>query len=287
MRYEEKLGRHMVYVLVLAVVSMTVSGCRQQQPTGRSPRTVSSYRGSDGAEYCPPGYIPAGPPAVVWRTVSGRTVILDPGHGGDDLGTNHFGLREKDINLDLAHRTAAMLRARGANVIMTRSSDVFIPLPERSAIANRNPNAAFVSIHVNASGSNPNAVGVETFVLSGEFTDAQRSQTVATRFRNGGDDSIQAKQALANLAVRSRAQGPTLAASIQRQMCGRLGETDRGVKPGNLAVLRETYFGPAVLVEVGFLTHQPTAERMRTEDWRRRTAEALCEGICDFLQRPE
>lgn len=290
MRYEEKLGRHMMYVLVLAVASLVVSGCRQQQTSRsgyRSGGAVPAYRGADGVEYCPPGYVPYEAPVTVWRTVSGQTVILDPGHGGDDNGASHFGLREKDINLDLAHRTAAMLRARGANVIMTRSSDVFIPLSERSAIANRNPNATFVSVHVNASGSNPNAAGVETFVLSQEFTDAQRSQTVAGRFRNGGDDSVQAKEALANLAVRSRARGPALASSVQRQMCGRLGETDRGVKPGNLAVLRETYFGPAILVEVGFLTHRPTAERMRTEEWRRRTAEALSEGICDFLQQPE
>ncbi|MCD8351704.1 MAG: N-acetylmuramoyl-L-alanine amidase [Planctomycetaceae bacterium] len=239
--------------------------------------------------YCPPA-VPEvayeAPPAQSWGTVAGKTVILDAGHGGDDHGASHFGLREKDINLDLANRTAALLGARGCTVVMTRSDDRFVPLPERSAVANRYPNAALVSIHVNAAPNNPGVDGIETFVLSQEFTDKDRSRIAATRFKASGVDAVNGKQALANLATASRTRCPVLAESLQRSLTSRLGEADRGVKYKDLAVLRETYFGPAALVEVGFMTNPRSADRMRTDAWRRRTSEALCEGICSFLQQP-
>lgn len=262
-----------------AVMLFAAAGCRRTPPTA-----------GGSAQPCPSVPVPpcdAVVAAPAWRTVVGRTVILDPGHGGQDEGTSHFGLKEKDINLDLALRTAALLRARGANVVLTRSADVFIPLPERSAIANRNINATFVSIHVNASGANPNAAGVETFVLTKDRTDEERAAALAGKYRADGADPAQAQQALADLAAQSRKRGESLASSLQRSLVARLGETDRGVKPGNLAVLRETYFAAAALVEVGFLTNARSAEQMRTDEWRRRTSEALCEGICEFLQRPE
>ncbi len=229
--------------------------------------------------YCPPES------AQSFAGVAGKTVILDAGHGGHDAGASHFGLNEKDINLDLAMRAAALLRARGANVIMTRAADQFIPLPERSAIANRCPNATLVSIHVNAAPNNSSATGIETFVLSQEFTDQERGRHVAERYRMNGRDTAQGRQALANLAQTSRTRGPALASSLQKTLCARLGAPDRGVKTKNLAVLRETYFGPAALVEVGFLTNPESARRLASEDYRRRAAEALADGIAAFLSR--
>lgn len=230
-----------------------------------------------------PAALPAAP---AWQSLAGQTVILDAGHGGKDPGASHFGLMEKDINLDLARRTAAILRARGVNVVMTRSTDDFISLPERSAIANRTPNATLVSIHVNAAPGYPTSTGVETFILSGEFTDAERGRIAAERFKANGSSSPESKAALATLCVQARNRGPALAEAITRTLSSRIGEPNRGVKQKNLAVLRETYFGPAVLVEVGFLTNRRSAERMRTDDWRRRTADALADGICEFLRLP-
>lgn len=255
--------------------------------------------GPAGNAYCPPGTQTVIPPASgwqaggvceavpaqpAWRPEAGRTVVVDAGHGGSDEGTKHFGLREKDVNLDLAIRTANLLRARGCNVVMTRTADHNVSLADRSAAANRNPNAVFVSIHCNAVASNPGVSGVETFVLSGDISDQQRAAAAAGRYRANGYDAAAGQQALATLAANSRAKGPALAGSLQRSLTRRLGENDRGVKSKNLAVLRETYFGPAALVEVGFMTNPQTAERMRTEEWRRRTSEALCEGVCDFLR---
>lgn len=239
----------------------------------------------------PPPCAPCVPMATadiaVWQPVAGRTVILDAGHGGKDAGTGHFGLVEKDINLDLALRTAGLLRAKGVTVLFTRDSDVFIPLPERSALANRHPNAIFVSLHVNASEANPGATGVETFVLTAKFSDEDRRRAIAETVTMDGYDSQAGRRLLGDMATRYRGRAPALAASLQRSLTSRLAECDRGVKTANLAVLRETYFSTAVLVEVGFLSNEGTAERMRTESWRRQTSEALCEGIVRFLRQPE
>ncbi len=277
--------------LALACAAPFLSGCPEQnQPTAareeKAPAAAAPI--APAQAYAVPVVAAAPAPVATWQPIAGKSVILDAGHGGNDLGAAHFGLQEKDINLDLVLRTAALLRAQGVTVHLTRQSDVFVPLPQRSAFANRYPNAVLVSVHVNASASNPNAFGVETFVLSGEFKDADRGRTAASRYKIAGStDPNQGKQAVANLAARCRNQGPGLAKSIQSSLTGRLGEPNRGVKPGNLAVLRETYFCPAVLVEVGFITHAGTATRMRTDEWRRRVSEGLAAGIADFLRQPQ
>jgi N-acetylmuramoyl-L-alanine amidase len=285
--------------MIAAAVLLLAAGCGGQRParpaaTARAgfapppyaaPQTMTVTASPSPVIVLPPSQPAYGAPAPTQPVVSiaGKTVILDAGHGGHDEGTSHFGLREKDINLDLTLRTAALLRARGVAVIMTRQSDQFVPLPERSAVANRSPNATLVSIHTNAAPNNPAASGIETFVLSQEFTDQDRGRHVAERYRMNGQDSEQGRQALANLAVQSRSRGPALASSLQQTLCARLGEADRGVKTKNLAVLRETYFGPAALVEVGFLTNPQSAQKMASADWRNRTAGAIADGIAAFL----
>lgn len=291
-------------VAVAAVLFAVLAGCSNQQPQTRQARSRGVPAAAPGTYHTAPPAVASAPYVVPmqsyqptplteipaqpsWQPVSGRTVIIDAGHGGTDPGASHYGLVEKDVNLDLANRTANLLRARGCTVVMTRSSDTFVPLPERSAIANRHPNAAFVSIHCNAAPGYPEATGVESFILAGDVSDRARAEAVRNRYKAGGGmDTVQGKQALATLATQSRARGPALANSLQRSLCSRLGENDRGVQHRDLAVLRETYFGPAALVEVGFMTNARTAQQMRTEEWRRRTAEGLCEGICAFLQQP-
>ncbi|MCC8179482.1 MAG: N-acetylmuramoyl-L-alanine amidase [Planctomycetes bacterium] len=287
MKNNQTMQRYWLWCL-FAIALLVASGCPQGGRVGPPP----PRRMGQAPEYCPPVAVqPESLPVTVmepapsFQPIAGQTVILDAGHGGQDLGAAHFGLREKDINLDLTLRTAALLRSRGVAVQLTRQSDVSVSLPERSAFANKYPNAVLVSIHVNASAKNPAARGIETFVLSPQFTDADRSRTIASRFRVSGTDSVQSAQALANLAATCRAKGPALASALQQSMTSRLGEPDRGVKTANLSVLRETYFCPAVLVEVGFLTNPATAQRMATEQWRRLTAEALADGIAAFLRQ--
>ncbi|MDR2391125.1 MAG: N-acetylmuramoyl-L-alanine amidase [Planctomycetota bacterium] len=265
------------------VFGFFVAGCREPQPRRETTAEKLPPYPAAPATAPAPG-VPADPPRL---PVAGRTVILDAGHGGADAGASWNGLREKDITLDLALRTAAVLRAGGVNVLFTRRTDVFVPLPERSAFANRHPDAAFVSIHVNASEKNAAAAGVETFVLAATRNDAERGRAAAGQYRVRGDDSGKSGEILASLAARCRYRGEALAEAVQRRLAARLAVPDRGVKRADFAVLRETYFCSAVLVEVGFISHSPTAAAMRTGEWRQRTAEALGEGIIDFLGRPD
>ena len=86
---------------------------------------------------------------VVDTTRTFRTVVIDPGHGGKDSGVAHYGLREKDLNLDVALRLRPKLQAAGFHTVMTRTSDVFIPLETRAAISNSHASVFYISIHFN------------------------------------------------------------------------------------------------------------------------------------------
>jgi N-acetylmuramoyl-L-alanine amidase len=275
-------SRHAPIRAFLAIACcLLVAGCRESDLPGET-----AEGGQPPRPAVPPAALP--PEFSVVPTllpVAGRTVILDAGHGGVDAGASWNRLREKDITLDLAQRTASMLQARGVNVLFTRQTDAFVPLSERSAFANHHPDAVFVSIHVNASERNA-AAGVETFVLASTWNDAERGRHAAGKYRVRGNDPGRSGEILTSLAAGCRRQGEILAESIQRRLADRLATPNRGVRNADFAVLRETYFCPAALVEVGFSSQPPTAAAMRTGEWRRRTAEALGEGIIDFLGRP-
>jgi N-acetylmuramoyl-L-alanine amidase len=146
------------------------------------------------------------------------TIVLDAGHGGSDPGAVSGARLEKDDNLNLALAVQRRLEAGGQRVVMTRDRDVFVPLAERSAISDRNHADMFVSIHRNAATS-PAANGVENFV-----------------YRNPTPRETQNAQTVLDEVVRAGVQ------------------SDRGVKRGDFAVLRNTR-APAMLLEMGFITN--------------------------------
>ena len=286
------MNRILSFVFLLAAC-LLAAGCPQQpQSESASAPQTPAARPESRAE---PAYslVPAPAPPVVqplpaqpaWQPVARKTVILDAGHGGDNLGAAYFGLNEKDVNLSLVLKTAAILRSMGVNVLLSRQTDVFIPLPGRSAFANKNPNAIFVSVHCNASDKNPQARGIETYILSQQFSDDEQCRRALARYNVTGKNREESSRQLDKLTRVCRAEGPLLAASLQRSLVGRLGDPDRGVKTGNLAVLRETFFCPAVLVEVGFISNYPTARKMASAAWRDQVAQALAEGIVNYLRK--
>lgn len=179
-------------------------------------------------------------------SVSGQTIVIDPGHGGNDPGAVANGLQEKDVVLDVGQRAADKLRASGANVIMTRSSDQFIALEERAAIANRANADIFVSIHANAAAAT-SATGTESYHFP------------------------------------TSTNGRRLAANIQNELVSHLGTRDRGVKDANFSVLRNTAM-PATLLELGFITNASEAERMKTASFRENAANAIHDGIQVYFQ---
>ncbi len=220
--------------------------------------------------------------------VSG-VVILDPGHGGEDHGAVAGGIREKDLVLDVARRAAEELRRRGATVSLTRQNDRFIPLYRRAEIANRQPGALFVAIHANSGGANRSASGIETFVLGGVSESSRLSRAAGKydlRAPDGGTLGPGAEaQELVRRSSAAKLQSAGLATCVQKSLVRTAGEADRGVRQKNLAVLRENYFGPAILTEIGFLTNPNTAAKLRDSGYRDRLAKALADGIAAYLAR--
>jgi len=232
---------------------------------------------------------PAAPAAA--RSIPLARVVLDPGHGGRDSGAlGRGGLKEKDVALSVTLRLKRLLEKRGVRVVMTRGSDRFITLLERSRIANRSKADLFLSIHCNASTSR-SVSGLESFALSWGISDSYRAGKAAARHKPsdlipGAADRVSAGAERAVLRAHmgeQRRQSQALARAVQAEMVRRLGEPARGVKFRNFSVLRETYV-PAALAEVGFISHPATERKMRTSYYRQSIAEALAEGVARYAR---
>jgi len=223
------------------------------------------------------------------------TVVLDPGHGGHDTGAiGPSGLMEKDVVLDLALRLRRLLTERlGIRVVMTRTEDVFVPLQERTAIANRAKADFFLSLHVNAA-LKRGAGGFETFYFTREPSDsdarasAQRENLVIESNSAAGTDlESLLKITLADMAVtRDMRESGELAEFVLTSLDKLLNVENRGVKSGPFYVLA-TAAMPAILVESAFITN-PREERKLTQGaYRQRVAEALYSGIAKYKVRYE
>src|ERR1044071_705087 len=180
-------------------------------------------------------------------TRSFTTVVVDAGHGGKDNGAfRRYGGAGKNATLDVATRLAAKLRQPPFHVVMTRSSDVFVPLDERAAISNRQNNAIFVSVHFNDSGRR-GIRGFETY-------------------------------------YRSPVARP-LAYRIQQQIMTLPGAVNRGVKTANFRVLRKSAY-PAVLVESGFLSNRKEGAAARSASRRDDLADKIAQAIVNSRHGP-
>jgi N-acetylmuramoyl-L-alanine amidase len=195
-----------------------------------------------------------------------ETVVLDPGHGGHDKGqVSRYG-NEKDFALDTARKLRPLLQAKGLRVIMTRESDYFVPLEVRAQIANAAHNSIFVSIHFNASGDDPNAIGFEIFSFTPRGAPSTSDSQVASSAYNMQPGSTVDAQSMA------------LSACIYHSLLGHIPEYDRGIKRARFAVLRLTKV-PAVLIEGGFLTERGESKLIADKDWRAKLAGAISVGI--------
>lgn len=194
------------------------------------------------------------------------TVVLDPGHGGHDRGAvSRFGF-EKDFALDVALRARRLLEKAGYTVVMTRSSDIFIPLEQRPAIANRLANSIFVSIHFNASSSNAEARGFEIFSIAPRGAPATNDATPSERdLREEPGNSAELPSG-------------ALAGSIHHALLGQVPMVDRGLKHARFAVLRLCE-RPAVLVECGFVSNATESSLISSGTWRARLADAVVDGV--------
>ncbi|MDI6606134.1 MAG: N-acetylmuramoyl-L-alanine amidase [Candidatus Omnitrophota bacterium] len=219
-----------------------------------------------------------------------KKVVIDPGHGGKDPGAiSRSGLREKDINLDIAKRMRNLLKAQGIEVVMTRSDDTFIPLPERARIANSSGADIFISIHSNANRLKT-MKGFEIYYVAPNIGDGNRAVLSAKKdnlnFAESclGDSSLTLKAIIWDMIyTHSRAEAIELSRSICSSAHDNLGVEVLGIKKGRFAVLKEVFI-PAVLVEVGFLSNSAEARMLNNAYYRQKIAESIAEGIRDYEQ---
>ncbi len=172
-----------------------------------------------------------------------KWVVLDPGHGGKDNGAYWSGVREKTLNLDLARRVQAILKSKGVPAVLTRTSDVYVSLDQRAAIANKYSDHLFVSLHFNAS-LNRSVTGIESFYYS--------------------------------------SNGRKLASAIQSSLASRIRTKNRGLKKRSYKVLMKTK-GTAALVECGFISNAWERKRCNSDWFRQILAEQIAKGIVNFM----
>jgi N-acetylmuramoyl-L-alanine amidase len=219
------------------------------------------------------------------------TVVLDPGHGGPDTGAaSSEGLLEKDLTLSLAKKAAALLEKEGIRVILTRSSDLQVPLIQRTAIANYNRADLLLSVHFNASPV-PSARGTETYYMSRQATDLWSTQLAAKENAEGLEAAPPAAGGL-DLVLWEMAQTSALvesaafAETVQQEFNALLGTNDRGVRQAPFAVLEGAQM-PAVLVEVAFLSNPAEAKRLADPSFHDQVASTLVQSILHFKARHE
>lgn len=180
--------------------------------------------------------------------LQGYRIVVDPGHGGRTdpgvIGIN--GLKEKEVVLDVSFRLQDMLEELGGEVLMTRESDIEVPLWSRTRKATHYGADLFVSVHANGS-YNRNTHGIETYY---------------SRFRHPGDYY--------------------LAESLQMSMVNHLERVDRGVHHGNMWVLNHATM-PAALVEIAYMSNRHEEYLLCTDWYRESAAEAITEGIVNYV----
>ncbi len=177
------------------------------------------------------------------QAFSFSTVVIDPGHGGNDGGAYHKGVKEADLNLKVARKLKKELERKGIKVVMTRYSDQTMSITTRANIANRYPNSILVSIHFNGHRSSQPR-GIETFYVS--------------------------------------STGRRIASQIQSRLISALKSKNRGIKyTTGLSLLTKTK-APAVLVECGFLSNSYERNRCNTDWYQTVTARKIAEGIVAY-----
>ena len=213
-------------------------------------------------------------------------IVLDPGHGGHDPGVSGNGISESELVLDVSLRLKKLLENQpGMDVVMTRDSDVFIPLEQRTAMANREGADLFLSIHANAS-RNLKARGVETYFLN--FAANPEAEAVAARENSASGQTMHRLPdivraiTLNNKIDESRDFADTVQKAMVRTLSTRNRELlDRGVKQAPFVVLIGAGM-PSVLAEISFVSNKQEGVLLKSSPYRQQIAEALFDAIVKY-----
>ena len=181
--------------------------------------------------------------SIISRNPNVRTVIIDAGHGGTDVGATREGYNEKDLTLDISKRLETILKKKGLNVLMVRDDDVYVSLEDRVAFSEDNDGDIFISIHVNSS-VKPDANGLETHYYTPQSYD--------------------------------------FAQVVHREFASAINSKDRGLFKSKFYVINHTTC-PSILVETGFISNPEEREELLKKERRQKTAEAIAKGILKYL----
>lgn len=220
-----------------------------------------------------------------------KKIVIDAGHGGKDPGGRKlFGLKEKELNLAVAKELRELLNGEEIfDVIMTRNTDEFIPLADRSVIANNFKADIFVSIHANAS-RDRREKGFEIYFMSEKASDpwaaevADYENSVITLEDGAGSQADPAAMLLHSMARNEYLnEGSRIAGLVTAEMEKRTPFVNRGVKQAAFYVLRGTY-SPGILVEMGFMTNSSDQKHMNDKKTRAKIANSVYKGIMKYAE---
>ena len=217
-------------------------------------------------------------------------VVIDAGHGGNDPGAiGRNGLKEKDVNLDIAERLSSFLRAEGVQTVLTRSTDKFIPLSTRVNIANKSGADLFISIHSNASRSRTLS-GFEVYYVAPSVSDSKRAVLTARSASLNLKDTVFSSDTQDLRAIvwdmiyaNSRAESIELSRSLCKIMDANIDAKILGVKNARFQVLKGITM-PGILIEVGFVSNLNEERLLRTASYREKLAAGILEGVRDYSQ---
>jgi len=202
--------------------------------------------GGDDPSNLPPDLFPGGLRVLPARSLYGRTIILDPGHGGHDAGASGLYNKEKELCLRMILEVKQALEARGASVILTRSSDMYVSLEQRTTLANTSGADLFISIHCNSMPRRNSASGSQTYYYTPQST--------------------------------------RLARALHGRVVGSVKGKDGGIRRARFWVVRQTVM-PSVLLEVAFINHTGDEQVMAATDFQATLGEALAQGVLDYFGR--
>lgn len=217
-----------------------------------------------------------------------RKIVIDPGHGGKDPGASAFGLKEKNIVLNVAKKLTAILEKKtGAKVILTRDKDVFISLEERTAIANTNEADLFISLHINAHPS-PKVHGLETYYLN-LSTNAEAMRVAAFENSTSTHQMSDLEDILSDIMKNSKIhESSRLAGFVHNSLCNGIENVqkknfkDLGIKQAPFYVLIGAEM-PAILIEIAFITNKSDSKNLDNDSFLDTIANDIEEGIQSYI----
>ncbi len=256
-------------------------------PPVAAPKPVTASRTSPPPTPAAPSANAAGGFSIARQLgLSVSRIVIDPGHGGHDPGVLGKGLTESTLVLDVALRLEKLLlKEQGVEVVLTRRTDVYVPLEERTEIANRQNADMFLSIHANAS-RNLDAKGIETFFLS--FASSPEAEAVAARENSASNrDMHQLPDLIKAITLNNKLdESRDLATMVQDSLVANLRKTNkqvrsRGVKKAPFVVLIGAAM-PSVLAEISFVSNKQELSLLKTPAYRQKIAESLHAAITKY-----